>query len=149
MREVDQEDEAEEEEEHGAEEGDIVAPDHEEAVGDEEGEDDEAEPEDDLWSPEAVLDACTRVFGGSYAEEGKREEEVEHAKGEVDAVDGDPAVACSLWTAYFHVIECEVLEFVDSPWCEHDPCEYRIDHEKQSVCYARGDAAQRVRNALS
>ena len=48
-----EEDEAEEDEERGADHGDVVAPEHEEGVGDEEGDDDEDEPEEDFRTPPA------------------------------------------------------------------------------------------------
>lgn len=55
MGKVYEEDKTEEDEQCGADEGYVVAPDHEEAVGDEEGCNDEYEPQEDLGTPPAVV----------------------------------------------------------------------------------------------
>lgn len=55
MGEVDEENEAEEDEYCGADEGDVIAPEDEEAVRDEEGYYDEDEPEEDFGTPPAKL----------------------------------------------------------------------------------------------
>lgn len=55
VREVDEENEAEEDEYRGTNEGDIVAPEHEKAVRDEEGYGDQDEPEEDLGTPPSAV----------------------------------------------------------------------------------------------
>jgi hypothetical protein len=68
VRHVDEEDETEEDEDAGADEGDVVTPEDEEAVGDEEGERDEDEPEEDFGAPPAVGGEFSGLVG-----EGKRD----------------------------------------------------------------------------
>lgn len=83
-----------------------MAPDLEEGFGDEECEDHEKEPDDDFGAPVAVLQRSAAVFGGFDAEEEKGEAEVEEAKGEVNALDSDVAVALFALAGYGHVVEC-------------------------------------------
>lgn len=54
MRKVDKEYKAEEDEDSGTDKRDVVAPEHEKAVGDEERDDDEDKPEEDFGSPPTV-----------------------------------------------------------------------------------------------
>lgn len=56
MCEVDEEDETEEDEYCGTDKRDVVAPEDEEAVGDEEGYDDKNEPKEDFRAPPTL--AC-------------------------------------------------------------------------------------------
>lgn len=69
MGKIDQEDQAENEEKHAAKEGDVVAPELEERVGNEEGDHDEGEPGDDFRAPVAILQSGARVLGRGDAEE--------------------------------------------------------------------------------
>ena len=62
MREIHQQDQAEKQEQDGSTKCDIVAPDFEESVRYQESEDYQAQPCDDLRSPESILDRCTAVF---------------------------------------------------------------------------------------
>lgn len=55
MSEINEQDQAEEEEEHGAYESDVLAPDLEEGFRDEECQDDESQPDKDLGTPVSVL----------------------------------------------------------------------------------------------
>lgn len=83
-----------------------MAPDLEEGFGDEECEDYEKEPDDDFRSPVAVLQRSAAVFGGFDAEEEESQAEVKETEGEVDALNGDVAVALFTLAGYCHVVEC-------------------------------------------
>lgn len=62
MRKVHQKDQTQKQEEHGAEEGDIVAVDEEEGFGNEERHDDKGHPEDDLRTPISILESGASIF---------------------------------------------------------------------------------------
>ena len=109
VRQVDQQNKAENEEEHRTNQRDVIAPEHKELVRDKEGQDDQSEPSDDLGSPEAVLDFRAWVLGGVDSEEKPSQHEVKQAEGKVDAVDGKPAVAISVSAADLDIVEREVL----------------------------------------
>ena len=66
---VHEQDQAQEQEQHGTAESDIIAPDFEESVRNQEGEDDKAQPRNDLRSPEAILDRRATVFRAVDTEE--------------------------------------------------------------------------------
>lgn len=109
MRQVYQEDEAENQEQHGTDQSDIVAPEHEEAVRDEEGKDNQTEPGYDLGPPESILNTGTRILRGSYAHQESSENEVEESEGEVDPMYGEPSVTLSGWTVNLDIIQHEML----------------------------------------
>lgn len=69
MREIDEEDKAKQEEQHRADEGNVVAVDQEEPLRDEEGHDHETDPENDLRTPEPILQGCSAIFGCPDTEE--------------------------------------------------------------------------------
>lgn len=127
MRQVDQKNETQQKEEHGAEESDIVAIDEEEAFRDEERHDDEPDPEQDFWTPETVLNGSTAISRGLHAKEQEGEDEVEETETEVDAVDRDPTVAFLSIAFDIHIVESQVLQFFKCPRCEHNPGNDRVD----------------------
>lgn len=140
MRQVDEQDQANEQEETGARHGEVVAPDDEERVRDEEGEDDHGDPAEDLGAPEAVLDGRAAVLGGPDADEHEGHEDVEEAEGEVDALDGDEAVALLAVALDVDVVERELGELLHGPVREHDPRDDRVDEQNEGVCNAGRDA---------
>ena len=66
---VHEQDQAQEQEQHGAAESDIIAPDFEESVRNQEGKDDKAQPRNDLRSPESILNRRATVFRAVDTEE--------------------------------------------------------------------------------
>ena len=54
MREVDEKNEAEEDEDRSSDEGNVISPKHEEAVGDEEADHNEDDPQENLRTPPSV-----------------------------------------------------------------------------------------------
>lgn len=104
MCKVDEQDEPKQHEGHRANEGEVLAPYLEEGFWDEESENDEGEPDQGFRTPVTVLKCCATVFGGLYAEEEEGEEKVEKAKGEIDTLDGDVAVALFALASYCHVV---------------------------------------------
>ena len=93
MGEVDEQDQAKENEEHGSYKGEVLAPDAEEVFRNQERDDHESEPDDDLRSPEAILKSCPWIFRCSHAEQKEGKEEVEQAQAEIDALYRNVAVA--------------------------------------------------------
>lgn len=146
--EVDEKDEAEEQEEHGADQSKVVAPDEEETLGDKESGDDQEQPGDDLWSPVPVLNSGTAVTSVIDAEEDDGENGMEDPKRKLDAVDGDKAVALLTETRYGEVVESQVLELLDRPRRKHDPRKDAVDKENQGVRDPRGSADGHVNLAL-
>jgi hypothetical protein len=65
VRKVDEENEAEEDEDCGTDQCNVIAPDHEEAVGDDEGDAQEGKPEENLRSPPPVpiINGCRTATG--------------------------------------------------------------------------------------
>lgn len=59
---IHQQNETEKEEEHGADERDVMAVNEEERLGDEERHDDKGDPQNDLGAPEAVLEDGPTIF---------------------------------------------------------------------------------------
>lgn len=140
MCEVNEEDEAEEQEEHSANQGEVVAPDEEEAFRDEEGEDDQEQPGYDLWSPVPVLDGSAAITSAVDAKEDDSQDGVEHTERKLDTVDGDEAVALLAEAGYREVVEGQMLELLDCPGREHDPREDAVDQKDQSVRDPRSGA---------
>lgn len=93
VSEVDEEDEAEEDEERRANERDVVAPEHEEAIRDEEGSGDEDEPKQDLRAPPAVLNCGTFVLCIPHSDKRKGEDKVQEGEGEAYTVDLRPSIS--------------------------------------------------------
>lgn len=106
MREVDEEDQPEQEEKHGADQGKVVAPDLEEVLRDEEGDDDEEKPGDNLRAPVPILDGSAPILRAFDAKEGDGEDGVENAEGELDTMDGDEAEALLTQARDREVVEC-------------------------------------------
>lgn len=121
MGEINQQDEAEEKEEDGSNQRKVVAPDDEEAVRNEEGDDNKSDPGNKLRSPKAILQSRPLVPCAVNAYEEESHDEVEEAKGEVDALNGDEASACSSITGDGSVVQEGVLELFDRPISEHYP----------------------------
>ena len=63
MSEINEQDQAEEDEDCGANNGDIVAPEDEETVRNEEGDDGEDKPEQDLGTPPAARGVSSMIRG--------------------------------------------------------------------------------------
>lgn len=140
MCKVDEKDEAEEQKEHGADEGEVVAPDEEEALGDQEGEEDQEKPDNDLWSPITVLDGGAAVAGIVDTEEQGSVDGMEDTKCELDAVDSDEAVALLAETGYREEVESQMLELLDRPRRKHDPRQDGVEEENQGVRDPRSGA---------
>ncbi len=106
MCKVDKQNEAEEEEEDGSNQGDVVTPGDEEAVGNQEADHDEGNPSDQLRTPETVLDWTAAITRGSNTQEEDCEDEVECTEREVHSVDGNKAIAIMSGDAsYGHVVQ--------------------------------------------
>ena len=121
MRQVYQQDQTKKEEEHGADQSNVVAPEHEESIGDEECKDDQGKPGNDLGPPVAILYRRARILGRVDADEKDGKDEVEKTERKVDSVDSKPSVTIPIPTADFNVVEHYMLEFLDCPFREHDP----------------------------
>lgn len=121
MSQVDQENETKKQEQDSADQSDIVAPDDEEAIRNQEGNDNETDPGDQLGSPEAVLNSRSLVACVLDADEQQGHDEMEEAESEVDTVDSGEAIACLAVAGDCSEIEQDMLEFLDGPVGEHDP----------------------------
>ena len=144
---IDEQNQANEQEETGSNHGKVVAPDDEERVGDEEGEDDHADPSKNLGAPEAVLDLGAAILGGADADEHEGHEDVEEAEGEVDALDGDEAVALLAVALDVDVVQGELGQLLHGPVGEHDPRDDRVDEEDERVGDAGCDAVAALSSA--
>lgn len=127
MREVDQKDQSQKKEKHGAEEGNIVAVDKEEGFGDEEGHHHKRDPEHNLWTPEAILNRGTAISGCLDTQKQEGENQVEESKPKVDAVDRHPTVTFLPVASDLHIIEGQVLQLLECPRGEHNPGNNGVD----------------------
>lgn len=64
---------------------------------------------------------------------------MEHAEGEVDPMNSNPSIAIPFRTGDLHVIESQVLQLVDSPWCEHNPGQDGVEEEDEGIGNTSGD----------
>lgn len=140
MRKVDQQDETNEQEEARANHGEVVAPNDEERVRNEKGENDHADPGDKLGSPESVLDWRASVLRVPDTDEHHGHDDVEETEGEIDALDRDVAVALLAVALDVDVVECEVRQLLHGPVREHDPRDDRVDEEDEGVGDTGSDA---------
>lgn len=58
---------------------------------------------------------------------------MEEAEGEVDTMDRDPAVTFLPVASNLHIVQCQILQFFQSPWCEHNPGEYGVDQKDEGI----------------
>jgi hypothetical protein len=93
MRKVDQQNQAQEQEQDGAAKRNVVAPDFKEGVRDQECKDYQAQPCDNLRSPESILNRRAAVFRAVDTEEQYSVDRVEAAESEVDTMDSSEAEA--------------------------------------------------------
>ena len=144
MRQVNQQNQADEQEEAGADQREVIAPNDEHGVRDEEGEDDHDEPADNFRSPEAVLNGRASIFGGPHSHQNQGHEQVEHAEGEVDPLHSSISIALLSVTLDVHIVEGEVRQLLHGPGREHDPGHDRVYKEEEGV----GDASSNAIAAL-
>jgi hypothetical protein len=137
---INQQNEPNKQEQTSANHRKVVAPDNEERVWNEKRQDHHADPAHDLGHPEAVLDGRAAVLGRPHSNKHERHEHVEEAKGEVDALHGNVAVALLAVALDVDVVKREVGEFLHGPVREHDPRNDGVDEEDERVGDAGGDA---------
>lgn len=133
MCQIDEKNQTQQEEEHGAEESNIIAVDEEEAFRNEERHDNEPNPEEHFWSPEAILKGGAAIPGCLHAKEQEGENQVEETETEVDAMDRDPTVTFLSIAFDFHIVEGQVLQFFECPGSQHNPGNDRVDQEDKGI----------------
>jgi len=106
---IDEENQAEKEEEHGACKCDVVTPGNEEGVRDEKGDDDERDPSNDLGSPETILNRRTLVPCRSNTKQHESHKSMESAQSKVDPVHRNEAIAGLPIAAYIDIVKCCML----------------------------------------
>lgn len=127
MSQVNQENETKKQEQDSADQSDIIAPDNEEAIRNQEGNDNETDPSNQFGSPEAILNSRSLVARVLDADQQEGHDEVEEAESEVDTVDSGEAVAGLAIAGDCSEIEQNMLEFLDGPVGEHDPRQERVE----------------------
>jgi hypothetical protein len=140
VRQIDQQNQTNEQEQAGPGHGEVVAPNDEERVGNEEGEDDHANPAQDLRCPKAVLDLGAAVLGGPHTDEHQGHEDVEETEGEVDALHCNEAIALLAVALDVDIVQGELGQLLHGPVGEHDPRDDRVDEENEGVCDTGCDA---------
>lgn len=121
MRKINQQDQTDQEEEDGTDESNIVAPEGEEGVWNQEGDDNKTNPGNQLGTPEAILNGRSLVSGVADSDEEERENEMEETQGEVDAVYGGESIALFASACDGGIVEQDVLKLLYSPVGEHNP----------------------------
>lgn len=118
---INQQDQTNQKEEHSADKSDIVSPEGEKGVGNEEGDDDQANPGNELGTPETILNSRSLVFSiaDAYQEEGQ--DEMEEAQCEVDTVYGGESIALFAGAGDGRVIKKDCFQLLDGPVGEHNP----------------------------
>lgn len=136
---IHQQDQSQKQEENGAYKCNIVAPDLEETVWDQEAEHNQAQPDDNLGSPEAILQRGSGVLGGVDTDQQDGQYEVEQAQRKVDAMHGGKAKAFVSEAVHHDIIQQNVLQLLDGPFGEHDPRQQRVEEEDGGVGDSSGD----------
>ena len=62
---------------------------------------------------------------------------MEETEGKVNTMDRDPAVTFLPVASNLHIIQCQMLQFLQSPWREHNPGEYRVDQKDEGISDSR------------
>ena len=119
--EIDKQDQAKEQEQHGSEESNIVAPDLEESVRNQECQDDQAQPCDNLRSPKSILNRRTTIFRAVDTKQQYGVDGVEAAESEVDAVNSGKAEALLAGAVDGDIVEENALELLDGPVGHGEP----------------------------
>lgn len=140
MSQVDQENETKEQEQDSTDQSDIVAPEDEESVRDQEGDDNETNPSDQLGPPETILNSRSLVACVLDANQQESHDEVEEAESKVDTVDSGKAIAGLAVAGDCSEVEQNMLEFLDSPVGEHDPGQERVEQQDDGVGDTGGHA---------
>lgn len=140
VRQIDQQNQTNEQEQAGSGHGEVVAPNDKERVGNEEGENNHANPAQDLGRPKAVLDLRAAVLGGPHTDEHQGHEDVEEAEGEVDALHGNEAIALFPVALDVDIVQGELGQLLHGPVGEHDPRDDRVDEQNEGVCDTGCDA---------
>jgi hypothetical protein len=118
---VDEEDKAKEDEYCGADERNVISPEHKETVRNEEREAKEDKPEEDFGTPPTVLNGRAFITCISDIYQYRTEDEMEERKGEADAMDGEHSVAFLAFACHLDIIETPLLDKADSGVGLHDP----------------------------
>lgn len=58
---------------------------------------------------------------------------MEETEGKVDTMDRDPAMTFLPVASNLHIIQCQILQFFQSPWSEHNPGDYGVDQKDEGV----------------
>jgi hypothetical protein len=67
---------------------------------------------------------------------------MEQPQGEIDPMHSHPPIAIAIRTTDLHIIESQVLQLVDSPWCEHNPCQDGVDEEEEGIGNTGGNTSK-------
>ena len=121
VRKVHKQDQTEQQEQHGTAESNIVAPDFEESVRNQECEDNQAQPRNNLRSPKSILNRRTTVFRAVDSEEQNGVNGVEATESEVDAVDSGEAKALFSGAVDGDIVKEDALELLDGPVGHGEP----------------------------
>lgn len=121
VREIHEEDETKQQEEHRADESDVVAVDEEERFGNEERHDQKSDPDNHFRTPVSVLQGCSAISRCPDTEKQERHDEMKQPQSEVDPMNSHPTIALFTIASNLHIIKGHMLQFLQRPRCEHDP----------------------------
>jgi len=129
MREVDEKNETKEDENRSSDEGNIIAPEHEKAVGDKEADGDKDNPQENLRAPPSVLDGSPLIPGISNADEGSTEDGVEQGEGKANTMHRQYAITLVVRTIHLDVVVAPLLNEFDHHRRLHKPRKHRVNQE--------------------
>lgn len=133
MRQIHQQYQSQQQEQYRTHQRDIVPPDLEEAVRDQEADHNQPQPRNDLRSPESVLNRRARIFRRIYPQQHDRQHGMEQSQGEVDAVYSGEPEAFVPGAVDGDVVEQDALQLLDGPGGEHQPGQHRVDEQDEGV----------------
>jgi len=121
MSKIHQQNQANKEKQDGSDKSNIVAPEGEEGVRDEESDDNKTNPGNQFRTPEPILKSRSLVSSVVYTNQKQSQDEMKEPQREIDAVYGGESITFFACTRDGGIIEEDFLQFLDSPVGEHDP----------------------------
>jgi hypothetical protein len=139
MCEINKEDETQKNKERGPNEGNVIAPEHVKAVGNEPGSDNENDPQQNLGTPISILDS--RPFIPRILDSNQRDAQycMEQCQSETNPMDGQYPITLVSVTIHFDIIVAPFFYEMDCPARPHQPCEHRIQTEYQGESNTGGN----------
>lgn len=124
MGEIDEKNQAQENEESGANHGHVISPEHEERVRYEEGDGHQDQPEENLGAPPSILNCSAFITSVPDTNERKTEDCMDESKSKADSVHRKNTIAFVACAVHLNVVVAPFLYLLYSDVCLHYPGKY-------------------------